>query len=160
MYGVPIIKDDFVDNASLSPHGDAPLKISPKDSYAGSNNFDPLVSQNDASPLPTLKMQSSQVEHVPPLVNNGNSDLLNRIELMKMRSRGIYAPVRDHLHASLDLDKPHSSSQQERGMDNINSDAVGENIHYPVKHDVHGPFAVPSAAACRRHRRKSYDKPS
>ncbi len=162
MYGVRITEDDFVDSSSYSPCSDTPLEIGSKDNYAGSHNIDPKEATDSVSPLlSTSEMRSSQVEHVPSLVNNGNSDLLIRIERMKMRSRGIYAPVRDNLSASFfDLEDLHNSTQQQHGTDSTSSDVSVKNVYYPEKQDVHGPFAVPSAAACRRHRRKSYDKPS
>ncbi len=129
MYGVSIDDDYPSHRRSPSEHNDAILQNFTVDNDASSDYLHSPITP-DPSPL--------QVEHA---VNN--DDLKNRIERMHMRSKGQYAPQRDRddLHVPappLGLDASCNSHQHQR--------------------DLHGPFAVPSAAACRRHRHKSYGK--
>ncbi len=162
MYGVPINDDCLSSPSEKSPfvHDGAVQQSDTKSSDVCSHYSNSPLPAALSSEDPVLNTPSGTPEQWSPdigkvLAANNNGDLKSRIERMNMRSKGQYAPERDHVHISMDLDELYRSLHHRNDM---NDSDVVQNGLSSEKHQLHGPFAVPSAAARLRHRRKSYDK--
>ncbi len=133
MHGVSINEDYPSANASQTPDDNVaiPQSITVDNDACSGGYLNFITTPPDPSP--------DSIEYV----SAANEGLKNRIERIHMRSKGQYAPQRDR--DGLHVPAPPLGF----------GDSFAPHQH---QSELQGPFAVPSAAASRKHRHKSYGK--
>ncbi len=142
MYGVPVTGDDFTDSPLQSSPGPSSMVKTTKSTLnSADGGMYGFGTDGPPSADDTLRGRS------------GTGDSMH-IEHILQRSRGIYPPTTaNNTSSSSDVYRPTTTNPS------TYSNMSVTNRRFLEKHDARGPFAVPSAAACRRHRRKVHDRP-